>query len=463
MPHRCSRYAGVKTEQTSSQLGWWCGCWLWWLALSTPIHAEDTTPVTVQQIKLSDAIPFGRVPIDYFGIEADDAIRLLQRRIELSQVTLEADDQHGFLLSLLRHLNIPVESQLLVFSKTARNPDLISPRTPRAVFFNDEVSVAWIPTARELEITALDPIKGATFYTLSQPLRDQAKQPAKPGEARFSRNSQCLACHAGRSSLDVPGWLVRAFQTDGSGKPSEGYSQVTHQLEYPKRWGGWYVTGAPQSFAHRGNLIGSEENERAKEQPTLRTALADLKSLKLNAEYPAPGSDVVAHLVYNHQVHGLNLLIRVGMEARLDRRSDAEDQLIRYLVFADEPKLEVPLDEITSNSVYRRGFQALGKSEGRLLNPQQGKRPSTVPPRTLRRFDLQSRVFRYRLSYLVEHRLFESLPTECRSRLVQRILDGLRADEPPEEFQHLPVEERRAIVEIVTTAIPAFAEGNKPQ
>lgn len=430
---------------TVARWSWQSGLMLFLLIFDVTARAEDAPSTSIQQIRLTDAIPFGREPIDYFSSETNDAISRLQQRLDASEVQLKASTSHGYLQSLLEHLEIPVESQLLVFSKTARNPDLVSPRTPRAVYFNDSVSVAWIPNARELEITAIDSVKGATFYTLSQPLTEDAQQPGVKSvtASRFSKNNQCLACHAGRSSLDVPGWLARAFQTDGSGRPAEGYSQVTHELDYSKRWGGWYVTGSPGGFAHRGNLVGAADNQRAKDEPTFRASMTELKSLCAIDRYPQPVSDVVSHIVFNHQVHGLNLLIRVGMEARLARRSDAEDQLVRYFVFSDEAPLETELDQAADKSPYRVWFEAQGQHDSQ--------------QRSLRQFDLHSRAFRYRLSFLVAHPLFTNLPTECRSRLVTRILNGLTAAEPPAEFRHLPREERQAIVEIVSATVPAFA------
>ena len=58
---------------------------------------------------------------------------------------------------------------MLVYSKTALNPQLVSPETPRAVFFNENSYVGWVPGAAALEIAAVDPHKGLMFYTLNLP------------------------------------------------------------------------------------------------------------------------------------------------------------------------------------------------------------------------------------------------------------------------------------------------------
>ncbi len=399
------------------------------------------------RIKLTDRVPFGRPPIDYFSPTTDDAVSRLQRRIDSGQLTLDADGQRGYLDAVLQALNVPVSSQLLVYSKTARVPRLVTPRTPRAVFFNDEVAVAWIPKSRELELTAIDPVKGANFYTLSQPLRgpdksgtgsdDSETRPETEALVRFERRDRCLACHAGRSSLDVPGFLLRAFQTDGNGSPLFGYSQVTHALTYDRRWGGWYVTGAPPDLIHRGNLVSRSDNEQHKREPGFRSELTDLSELLKVDDLPADSSDIVAHLAFAHQMHGLNLLIRVGTEARTGRMSDAEDRLIRYLTFADEPPLPAPINR--AGSEFATWFERQSPLDGE--------------GRSLQQCDLQTRFLRHRLSWLVYHTYFQALPKPTRARLLSRLWSGLTETPPSTDFLHLPAEEKSAIVEIVRATV----------
>jgi len=421
---------------------------------STVDEPSRATPIEPAPIKLTDRIPYGQPPIDYFNPVTDDAVSRLQQKINSGHVTLTADGERGYLTSVLRALDVPVSSQLLVFSKTARAPKLVTPRTPRAVFFNDEVSVAWIPESRELELTAIDPVKGANFYTLSQPLdepgTDRNDAPATPPNvkrpARFERRDRCLACHAGQSSLHVPGLLLRAFQTDKEGKPLSGYSRVTHALAYNRRWGGWYVTGAPPDLIHRGNLISRSDNDRHKREPGFRSALKELDELFAVDAWPTESSDIVAHLAFAHQMHGLNLLIRVGMEARVGRKSDAQDRLIRYLTFADEPSLPAPIDRTGSEFTTWFEQQSPFNSDGK----------------SLRQCDLQTRFLRYRLSWLVYHPYFQALPKQTRTRLLSRLWSGLTESPPKSDFQHLPAEEKSAIVEIVRTTLPELPDCWRP-
>lgn len=411
--------------------------------------ADDDMPT----IKLTDRIPYGRKPVDYFGTELSDAVSEVSKQLDSGKAQLVADDRFGYLLSTLELLNVPLESQVLVYSKTARTPDLVSPKTPRAIFFNDEVSVAWIPESRELEITAVDPVKGVNFYTLSQPADsttvEEKTRPkdvstkvvaATPG---FLRRDRCLACHAGRSTLEVPGLLLRAFQTDRTGKPVVGYSRVTHDLSYEKRWGGWYVTSSPPGLIHRGNLVGQAENSRHKAAPGFGSSLDSL-SQKFDVDgYPFAQSDVVAHLVLAHQVHGTNLLIRAGLESRLNRRSDVETQLLRYLVFADEASLELSpevAESVRKNSAFARVFENRGTQ--------------TSNGYSLRQLSLNGRVFKHRLSYLIYSRLFDELPGECRGRLLEHLWAGLSSSPDDEHFAHLKAEERRSIIDIVKATVP---------
>lgn len=412
--------------------------------------ADDSAPVVVQ---ITDRIPFGKKPVDYFSKQVNDAVSMLDKRLTAKTKTLKYEQPHGYLKDVLKQLNVPVESQLLVYSKTARSPNLVKPQSPRAIYFNDEVSVAWIPEAKELEFTALDASKGVNFYTLSQVVSETPKSAATEvlGDTatRFLRRDRCLACHAGRSSLQVPGLLVRAFQTDAAGKPLFGFSQVTHLKKIADRFGGWFVSGSPQGLFHRGNLINRTDNDRAKSQPGFRASVDNLSSLTAIDKYATNTSDWIAHLVFTHQMHGLNLMIRANLEAKLGRRSDVEEQLVKYLVFAEAASLDVAtrarsdraqLDAAIKSSAYATWFQ------------KQGRRDSQG--RSLRDFDLDTRTFRYRLSFLIETRLFDQLDRDCQARIYRRLWEGLTSQELQLAFAHLDAKEKQAIIEIVIATKP---------
>ena len=73
---------------------------------------------------------------------SNDPVSRLEKRLERGEAALEfSPGGGGYLPSVLKELGINVDSQVLVFSKTSLQQDHISPQNPRAVYFNDTVSV----------------------------------------------------------------------------------------------------------------------------------------------------------------------------------------------------------------------------------------------------------------------------------------------------------------------------------
>src|SRR4030095_862278 len=143
-------------------------------------------------------------------------IAKLQARIDSGETRLQFDPERGYLPALLNELKIPRTSQSLVFSKTSLQLFLISPETPRAIYFSDDLYIGSVQSAPILEIAAMDPRLGAVFYTLSQ------KESAKP---EFQREFlACLLCHDTPITNEVPGLMALSVLTDRSGNaiPSAG-------------------------------------------------------------------------------------------------------------------------------------------------------------------------------------------------------------------------------------------------
>ncbi len=135
--------------------------------------------------------------IEYDTRPLSDPVSQLSRRLEDGSVRLTFDDGPGYLRSMLDALKVPVESQMLVFSKTGVQRAHTDPRNPRALFFNDTVVVGFVRGTSILELAAHDPRQGVIFYTLEQ--RQQSR-------ASFARaDGRCLGCHVSFNSLDVPG------------------------------------------------------------------------------------------------------------------------------------------------------------------------------------------------------------------------------------------------------------------
>tara|TARA_B100000029_G_scaffold507981_1_gene593816 strand:- start:76 stop:1389 length:1314 start_codon:yes stop_codon:yes gene_type:complete len=373
------------------------------LGLAT-LHWADAHCAEPKPVGPDDPLPFGQSPVDYLGDAASDPVATLNKRLAEKKIRLEAVSGRGYLDAVLKALAVPVSSQLLVYSKTAVNQRLITPRTPRAIYFNESVSVAWVPGTRELEVMSVDPVKGAMFYVLSQPSASEGASP------EFHRKTSCLACHIGRTTLSVPGGIVRSFLVDQVGKPLEGYSRVTGATRIANRWGGWYVTGELAGMSHMGNLVSREDNRRHKQQPGFRASLSRLSTLADLSGYLNGQSDVVAHLVFDHQCHGQNLLARVTYEHLLERRSGVEHRLLRYLLLDDHPTWD---GTVRGTTDFRQWFQTRG--------------PRDDAGRSLRQLDLKTRLFRHRLSYLVYSPQLHAMPGPPRRRLGERLAEVLAA------------------------------------
>ena len=147
----------------------------------------------------SYVLPVDEAPILYSKTPADDPVARLQKEIADGAVKLEYDSNFGYLPSVLQALKVPVSSQVLVFSKTSFQAPKISPRLPRALYFNNDVYVGYVRGGDVLEFASTDPKQGTMFYTLDQ------EKAAKP---QFTRQEQCVHCHASGATLGVPGLVV---------------------------------------------------------------------------------------------------------------------------------------------------------------------------------------------------------------------------------------------------------------
>ena len=373
----------------------------------------------------------------YKKTEPTGAVALLQQRLKRGEAKLTSDARHGYLNSLLRELGLPPSSQALVFSKTSPLRHYISPQNPRALYFDDRVAVAYVPSAPDIEIAAQDPKLGVVFYTLEQ------KESAQP---QLRRDDRCLECHASSKSLEVPGLLVRSFVTsvDGEVDLLSG-TMVNHRTPLAERWGGYYVTGTHGDQAHLGNLFGPDAIKRHEKEPSYHGNLTDLKGFLDLSKYPAPGSDIVALMVLEHQVHMVNLLTRLNYEATKSLRetgntqsaNSAAEAVLKYLLFVEEARIRAP---IQGTADFAAWFQ------------QQG--PADSQGRSLRQFDLKTRLFKFPCSYMIYSPTFDSLPSAAKKHLYRRLWDILSDEKEAGEFARLSVETKRAIKEILSATKP---------
>lgn len=399
-----------------------------------------------------------REPIQYDSAPATNAISKLEAELKANPNLLDANDTNAFLRALLRRLAVLESSQTLVFSKTSLQLRRIRPDRPRAIYFSDDVYVAYCQDSSLFEISAVDAKLGAVFYSTD----------FEPGKTPlFKRhNDSCMICHGSSSMGGYPGHLVRSVYADSDGNPlfSMGSSRVTQQTPLKQRWGGWYVTGKSGSQSHLGNRIFTPlDRDRVDPQFLNRESIDDLIDRR---RYLHGHSDIVALMVLEHQAEMQNLLTRAGFQTRIgmdqdrqlnkelkyppDRMSDTTwrriqsvgDQVVRYMLYSDEATLA---DPISGSSTFAKDFAARGKRD------KQG--------RSLRDFDLQTRVFKYPCSYLIHSEQFEGMPAEVKDYIYRRLYDILTGKDTRAIFAHLSAEDRRAILEIVrdtTPNLPAY-------
>src|SRR5215467_8905673 len=125
----------------------------------------------------------------------------LNTRLRDGNVQFAFEGRSGFLRSALEALQIPIDSQLLVFSRGSLQGKRIGEQNPRAIYFNDRVALGWVRDGDVLEVAAHDAHQGVVFYTLDQ----RADMAALP---QFKRSFVCLNCHVTGDSLGVPGLLM---------------------------------------------------------------------------------------------------------------------------------------------------------------------------------------------------------------------------------------------------------------
>ena len=395
-------------------------------------------------------VNFDREPIRYSDAEANDPIAKLQKRIDDGEVQLQFEGKQGYLKALLEALDVSVHSQMLVFSKTSFQQRLITPRAPRALYFNDDVYIGFVQRGDVLEISAVDEQQGAIFYTLKQ------EQKEKP---RFVRDrGNCLTCHASSRTRDVPGHLVRSVYPSPSGMPHFGSGTFLTNQESPlkERWGGWYVSGTHGMQRHMGNVVSQDDDRPEILDVEAGANITDLSDLVDTEPYLTGHSDIVALLVLEHQGDMHNLLTHANYATRtalyqsesmnrvLDRPEgylsestvrrikNAATKVVKYMLFCDEAELTAP---IRGTSDFAEHFATIGPFD------RQG--------RSLRQFDLDRRIFRYPCSYLIYSDAFDGLPDEVKQQVYRQLWDVLAGDNDDEDFAHLTAENRRAILEIL--------------
>jgi len=319
----------------------------------------------------------------------EDAVAALGRRIEQGGAQLRFDPAYGYLPSLLEALHVPVESQMAVFSKTSIQLLRIEPSNPRVLYFNDSVAVGWV-SGGFIELAAQDAALGMQFYTLQQ----------RPDE-RLTRREVCLRCHTSGAAL------LRSVISAPDGIASNE-TDIDSRTPFNKLWGGWYVTGSTVPAVHMGNAVFAG-SERRQLTPSLDPKVSLTSS-----------SDVVALMVFAHQMHMMNLLAH----------PDNIGALADGLLFTDEAPLPGP---IRGSSGFAEKFSSAG--------------PRDHKGRSLREFDLDHRLMRYPCSYMIYTEAFDALPARTKEAVYRRLWQTLSGEVTG--ARSFSLADRNAVVEIL--------------
>jgi hypothetical protein len=362
--------------------------------------------------------------IKYSTSDSHTVVDELNRKLRDGSAKLVHEGKSGYLRSVLRLLDVPVESQVMVYTQTSLQAQHVTMENPRAIYFNDAVSVAFIRGAGLLEIVAQDPVLGSVFYTIHQ-------EPV--ANATFGRDQQCLRCHLSWDTLGVPGPTILSTLPRKDERDYANGFTVDHYRPIDQRWGGWYVTGKRVPARHLGNL------------PLFLATLPATAPARVSLEgqfdlggYLTPYSDIVALMVLEHQLHFSNLITRATWEARVGdpmRVAEAAETIADYLLFVDEAPIED--GPIVGSSGFAEAFVARGKKD--------------AAGRSLRELDLRTRLLKDPLSYMIDSPQFQALPEAPKNLVMARINGVLSGQVAGPKYAHLTPEIRAAIRGIIAT------------
>jgi hypothetical protein len=376
---------------------------------------------------------FRAPPHNYNEHEPKDRFAGLLKQIEKGDFQPDTSSDQALLRSLLQGLKVPVSSQILLFSASSLQSEIINPRNPRALFFNEDTYVGYVPGG-VLEIAAADPEVGPIFYVFDR------LQPGGPFP-RVQRGTKCFNCHGGTATKRLPGLIAESLLVSQAGSSLETYrrDEQGHQIPLENRFGGWHLTGKHHISGHKANVFGLARGGKIEKTEVVPGQTWD------TAKHLLPTSDILPHLVHEHQIGFENRLVRgiyIVRQLKHDRKGmlgSAEQAEIdawaqdfaRYVLFADEAKF--PREGIEGDPAYVRDFL-----EGRVASKR---------GLSLKDLDLKTRLFKHRCSFMLYTDTWEHAPKEIKDRVYYRMAEALRDAQP--SMPHLATDERRVIREIL--------------
>lgn len=393
-------------------------------------------------------------PHNYYDLVPEDGMSRLIEKWQKGEHDFGSETGLKALEKLLHDLDIPVSSQVLVFSKTSLQRDLVSPDNPRAMYFNEDIHVAWMPGGK-IEVNSFDAHAGGLFFF--------ELPPKNPGErVGFEMQRRCFGCHGGSATNFLPGPLGRSNFTDLTGRRLRGvrsHIRVGHAVPFEERWGGYFVTNAPPTLEHMGNGFAERVGREIAITDSSKRSTTDLGEFFDPEKLLRPDSNILPLMLFDHQIEFHNLLVEALYRHRtLEYYTEQNggtpptgmpqsvakhfDKLVSYLLFADEVSLaghdfQLPTEFAAD---FRRNARESSAGD------------------SLKDFDLKTHLFRNRCSYMIHSRSFEEAPAAMKERVYDRLWSILSPDQAPEEYAYLGDDERSRILQILRetkTDLPA--------
>lgn len=375
----------------------------------------------------------------YYTRPLNDPFTKIKGDLESGKIPLDNQSGKAFVISLLKACNISASSQMLAFSTTSLQLSKISPRNPRALYFNEDLYVSYVPGGK-IEIVSLDPQLGGIFYIFEVP---KDNSPPKP-----ERTTQCMNCHAAADTRHVPGLVIKSVIPGPNGGSLDAFrrSITGHDIPLEQRFGGWYLTGSVPIKDHWGNTIG-KLSPAGLSRRTIRPG--ELFSFD---RYPYTSSNILPQLIHEHQAGFVNRVVEAGYKyrsymfqdkgklssAHTEEMRNITKLLTRYLLFADEAPL--PDSKIEGDSQYKTDFLA--------------SRKPLASGESLKDLDLRTHLFKYRCSYMIYGSVFQGLPSEYKNQILQSLYKALDTKSPDPDYSYLPAGEKRTIKELLKTTLP---------
>jgi len=159
-------------------------------------------------------------------------------------------------------------------------------------------------------------------------------------------------------------------------------------------------------------------------------------------------------LLHEHQAGFVNRVVEASYRARTalhasngkltpaqaDELDEQAKVVARYLLFADEVPL--PPGGVEGDAAYKADFLST--------------RRATPDGVSLKDFDLQTRLFKHRCSYMIYSPVFTALPVPMKERIYRALASALNMAKSDKDYDYLPRAEKEAIRRILAATLPGF-------